>query len=966
MVFSRILTTALGAAGLLALGAPATADAATNNPTVIHASRHDVSAPMRDIIRNMPPQSPLGTEEEPFLIPNILLKPVNRPSALVPDYSHVQRHPSRTPAPGVDLSFETISSTTSGCGCLPPDTNGDVSENEYIQWVNSSWQIFDKTTGDPNPLTPAPTPGNSFFVGFGGKCETTNSGDPIALWDPRAQRWVMSQFVTSAPYAQCVAVSATSDPLGTYYRYEFDWPNFGDYPKMAVWTDDSGSQDAYLLTTHEFTGGGSFLGASMIAMERDKMLTGDPSASMVRFGGFDAYGIEPINLTGTLNAPANACPAYVHFDVNTSDYLFWDLCVDWTNTANTTISSDPTRVAGVPFSPYYDEVPQQGTANGLDPFGTHIMYRANARAFPADAPTLISLVVNHVVHGPDQQAAIDWVHFNLDNHGLIPTQPAPLDKQIVDQGVFAPDTENRWMGGIAIDGSGNIGVGYSKSSLDMHPQIEVTGRTLDDPNGTLRDEQNCVDGIANGSQTSSSDRWGDYSAMSVDPSDQCTFYYTNEYYPTTASSRWHTRVCTFKFDTCGDPNYALVAESPKRIEMCGTTASDPTYSLRVGVLNGFNGDVTLTGTNIPAGSTAQFTPADFTAPGSSTLTLVGGAALPSGEYSFGVDAASGSLTRSIALELGVSAASPDGLTLISPVDAASGIKITPLLTWGGQAPTDRLFGDGFDGTPLPPPPPTNALSYTVQVATDNAFTNIVATATVTTPSWKVSAPLASNTQYFWRVIPHNYCGDGPTSSTFSFTTGVPGECPAGSTLTPVYSDDFESGVNGWTTDGSGATTWAQMAAPSGTGLSTMVWGIPDNTTTSDNGLVSPAITLPTGTQALMLSFDTYHHFEDNGPDSCWDNGTMEIMGSSGAFSYIDGSRLFTDPYDGIVAGGEANAGSAGWCHAPADVPIHSIVDLDGFDGQSVQLRWRAVSDSNTAASAPNGMYIDNVTVQACE
>ena len=85
----------------------------------------------------------------------------------------------------------------------------------------------------------------------------------------------------------------------------------------------------------------------------------------------------------------------------------------------------------------------------------------------------------------------------------------------------------------------------------------------------------------------------------------------------------------------------------------------------------------------------------------------------------------------------------------------------------------------------------------------------------------------------------------------------------------------------------------------------------------------------TGTQALMLSFDTYHHFEDNGPDSCWDNGTMEIMGSSGAFSYIDGSRLFTDPYDGIVAGGEANAGSAGWCHAPADVPIHSIVDLDG-------------------------------------
>ena len=962
MALPRLLSAAFAVASLGLIG---TASAGTltpdRHPTVIHASRHDKSAPMRDIVRNMPPSRPLGTEEEPYAIPNYILKP-GPILGKTPSLATMQRSPLGTPAPDVDLTWDGVSAASSGCGCLPPDTNGDVSDQHYIQWVNTRWAIYDKTDGS---VVQGPMDGNSFFVGFGGQCENSNPGDPIALWDPRAQRWVMSQFATNPPYAQCVAVSATSDPMGEYYRYEFDWTNFGDYPKMAVWTDESGSQDAYLLTTHEFAGQ-NFAGAAFIAMERDKMLTGDPDAAMVHFGGFDAYGVEPINLVGTLDAPANSCAGFVHYDANTSsDYLFWDMCIDWTAPANTSVS-DPTSVAGTPFVPYSDEVPMQGSSAGLDSFGTHIMYRANARAFPADAPTRISLVINHVVQGDVQQGGINWLHFNLDDHGQTFTTPTPLDKTLVEEGTYAPDAENRWMGGIAIDGSGNIGVGYSKSSLDMHPQIEVTGRTLDDPNSTLRDEQNCVDGIANGSQTSSSDRWGDYSAMSVDPSDQCTFYYTNEYYPTTASSRWHTRVCTFKFDTCGDPNYALVAESPKRIEMCGTTASDPTYSLRVGVLNGFNGDVTLTGTNIPAGSTAQFTPADFTAPGSSTLTLVGGAALPSGEYSFGVDAASGSLTRSIALELGVSAASPDGLTLISPVDAASGIKITPLLTWGGQAPTDRLFGDGFDGTPLPPPPPTNALSYTVQVATDNAFTNIVATATVTTPSWKVSAPLASNTQYFWRVIPHNYCGDGPTSSTFSFTTGVPGECPAGSTLTPVYSDDFESGVNGWTTDGSGATTWAQMAAPSGTGLSTMVWGIPDNTTTSDNGLVSPAITLPTGTQALMLSFDTYHHFEDNGPDSCWDNGTMEIMGSSGAFSYIDGSRLFTDPYDGIVAGGEANAGSAGWCHAPADVPIHSIVDLDGFDGQSVQLRWRAVSDSNTAASAPNGMYIDNVTVQACE
>src|SRR5690606_30687123 len=142
-------------------------------------------------------------------------------SKFVPDYSGIQRHSINTPAPAVSGSFDGISSTTSGCGCLPPDTNGDVSDQHYIQWVNSSWQAFNKTTGVADPLTPSPKPGSSFFTGFGGKCETTNSGDPIALWDPRAQRWVMSQFVTTSPFAQCVAVSTTSDPFGTYNRYEF-------------------------------------------------------------------------------------------------------------------------------------------------------------------------------------------------------------------------------------------------------------------------------------------------------------------------------------------------------------------------------------------------------------------------------------------------------------------------------------------------------------------------------------------------------------------------------------------------------------------------------------------------------------------------------------------------------------------------------------------------------------------------
>ena len=957
MFLSRFHLAALGAVAFLACGAAA--NAADQTPTVIHATRHDVSAPMRDIIRTMPPQAPMGTEEEPFLIPNILLKPSLPRVLREPAYPGIQRMPTGVPGPTVDLSFDGINQATSGCGCLPPDTNGDVSDQHYIQWVNSSWAVYDKLTGTQ---VQGATPGNSFFVGFGGKCETTNAGDPLALWDPQAQRWVMSQFVTSAPYAQCVAVSTSADPLGTYNRYEFNWPFFGDYPKMGVWTDESGKQDAYLLITHEFGGGSAFQGAALIAMERDKMLAGEADAAMVRFGGFDAYGVEPFNLIGNVPAPNGSCPGYVHFDANTSSYLFWDMCLDWTNPGSTVVSP-VTAVQGTSFSPFFDSVAQQGTANGLDSFGTHIMYRANVRAFPEDAPYRMSLVVNHTVQGDTQQAGINWVHLALKSSNVaggdrvfadyfdgvaVPPLPVPaaaLDKVIVDQGTFAPDATNRWMGGIAMDGSGNIGVGYSQSDSAMHPQIQVTGRTLDDARGTLRDEQNCTDGVANGSQTSSSGRWGDYSSMSVDPVDQCTFYFTSEYYATTASSAWRTRVCSFKFDGCGDPDFALVSDTPQRIEMCGATNSqDPSWNLRAGVLNGFSGPVTLTATGVPAGAVPNFSANPLQAPGNSTLTLAGGAALGSGEYSLEVDATSGSLTRSVALEFGISEAAPAVPVLVAPANGATGVKVHPTLSW--------------DAVP-------GALSYTVEVASDAGFANIVASATVDTATWAVDTVLDSETPYFWRVTPHNYCGDGPVSSTFGFTTGVPGECPTGTTASTVFLDDFQAGVNGWTADGTGAAGWTQMAAPAGTGLTTTVWGVPNNATTSDRGLASPAIALPAGVQATILSFDTYHSFEIDGA-GCWDNGTMQLKVGAGAFSYLDNSRLFTDPYDGIVSPGEANAGDNGWCHAPSSVPIHSIVDLDGFEGQSVQLRWRAVTDSNTTAPSPNGMYIDNVKVEVCQ
>ena len=493
------------------------------------------------------------------------------------------------------------------------------------------------------------------------------------------------------------------------------------------------------------------------------------------------------------------------------------------------------------------------------------------------------------------------------------------------------------------------------------------GRKPSDPDGTLLDEQNCTAGLAGGSQTSSSNRWGDYSEMSVDPTDQCSFYFTTEYYPTTALGGWHTRVCSFKFAGCGDPDFGFIAETPKRVEICSASATvDPSWGLRSGALNGFTGNLTLVGSNLPASTSASFSANPIATPGQSTVTLTNGANAPTGEYSFsvvGTDA--NTLSRSLTLELGVSSTSARQPKLRIPVNAATNAKVHPLLVWGN----DRIFEDGFDASPLPPLGGSDALSYTVEVATDLAFTNIVASDTVTTTSWTVGELLDANTTYYWRVIPHNYCADGATSATFSFTTGTPGTCPAGTTRSTVYQDDFQNGINGWVIGGTGAggtQPWSQAIPPVATGMTTTAWKIKDNTADSDRTLNSPAIAIPGSAAAVFLSYDIFHNMEDGGADACYDNGTLAVaVDGSGAYTYAGPERMLTDPYTGTALPTTARSGKLVWCH-PSGAPAHSIVDLDSYAGHNVNIQFRALSDSGAAAPAPNGIYIDNFKIEVCQ
>jgi hypothetical protein len=943
---------------LLAVALAGATAASAAAPDVRQSVRNDTSRPLREIMAALPTPVPASTES-PREIPNIFPKDQQR-SLTMPEVEvlralRVQDAPSGTPAPPITFSFDGLSLANGGGG-IPPDTNGDVSPTTYIQWINTSWATIDKVTGARS----APVAGSSFWAGFGGPCEANNDGDPIALWDDRAQRWVMSQFVANDPGQQCFAISTTSDPLGSYHRYQFDFADFGDYPHIGVWTD-GGGQSAYLLTTHEFNlSPQQFLGAAAIAVERDKMLAGQPAA-IVRFGGIDAFGISSAHLEGQVVAPAGACPLFVHFDFDTSEYLFWDLCLNWAAPATSTFSTNPTRIAPAqPFVPRFTDVEQLGSTSPLDSFGTHIMYRATARAFPEGAPARLTMVVNHTVLGPTEQGAIKWAQFNFNPgapafpagtifaDGFEPggAPPAVLAKSLFDEGTFTPDANSRWMGGIAIDRSGNIGLGYSVSSPTISPQLRTTGRTLGDAAGTMRDEQTCTPATT-GSQLSTSGRWGDYASMSIDPVDECTFWFTSEYYPTTATSSWFTRVCKFKFDECGVPTFALVNDTPRRVEICGTpTPAAPTFGLRLGVYDGFSTPTTLAVTGLPGGANPSFSPATVTPPGTSVLTLAGAPTLASGEYAGTVTATAGPLVRTLPIQLGVSSTLAGTPTLSAPADGATGTKLRPTLSWAAVP---------------------GAIRYRVEVSTSNTFATLVASDTVTTTSWVVNATLTASTQYFWRVRADNYCGTGTFSAVRNFTTGVPGTCPSGTTLTSVFTDDFQGGVNGWTTDGTGGTAWSQQIPPAGTGLTTTSWRVPNNAVTSDRGLISPAIAIPAGAATAFVSFDAHYSFETDTAPGCWDGAAIEAkQASATTFTYLGPAAIFTNGYNGVILAGAPLAGREVWCRPPSPAPARSIVDLDSFIGQSVQLRFRATSDSNTVGPAPNGMSIDNLRVDVCQ
>lgn len=981
MKYSQLTKLGMAITALVCAGAAnAAIEERSGGIKVYESLRADKSPPLTELIRIVQErraQNPDDVKPADYVYPNITELP-NGPvvmdrTLIEGDAPLRQTQQFGNPqAPAVDQSFDGIGQDDAPGGGLPPDTNGDIGPDHYIMYINTDWQIYDKDTGQP---TTGVMEGNTFWAGFGGVCETSNSGDPIVIYDKLADRWMFSQFTGSATNRQCFAVSTTSDPMGPYNRYEFDFsPEFNDYPHLSVWTDASGARSGYYLTTHDFLSAGgnfNFQQASFSVVERDAMISGAATARIVRFtdtgfAGASSFGALSAHLESTELPPAGMCAPFVHNRADLDGYLVWDFCVDWNDTANSTLSSPVLIPAGVDLDNNVSRVPQPAPApagSELDEFSGNTMYRASARAYPAASGLPVELVLNHVTNAGDGVGGVRWVHLALPDGdelfagGFETSEPLPAGQErILNQGVYSPDDDFRWMASISLDQSGNLGVGYSVASDSTFPSVRYTGRKPSDTPNTLRDEQSCV--VGGGVQqfvdnTGRAGRWGDYASMSIDPDDQCTFWLASEYYAVTGTASWDNRICSFRFDDCGDPTFIARSNFDTEIQACALNTS-PRSNVELFSLGGFNETINLVAGGLPAGVSVNFDSSSINSlPGSTGFSLEGLAAFGDGDFNFVVNANGTTQNSSVAFNVNVSAGIPAAPVLTGPADNSEA-SVRPTLTWNAVV---------------------GAQEYRVEVASDAAFNNIVEEALVEGTSFTVSNTLAEGARFYWRVTAMNNCGPGAVSAENDFTTIAPGQCPAGTSPNVVYSEDMENGAPGWTMPadpfGSG-NTWTLSDVRQNSGQ--MSFMATDVDSSSDQYLVSPSISVPSiAQQPITLSFWNFQNLEANtgaGLDACWDAGLLEVSTDGGnTWIQVPDSSLLTDPYNGPVTINNASpiSGLPAWCAddinaASGDQEVVSIVDMSAYAGQNVQLRFRLGTDG---AAADEGWYIDDVEVQGC-
>ena len=559
----------------------------------------------------------------------------------------------------------------------PPDTNLAVGTTQIIQWVNTSFAIFDKSG---NKIA-GPLAGNTLWstltTGPGAGCSNHNDGDPIVKWDTAADRWVMMQFVVSngSNFLQCVAVSQTADATGAWNVYAFPYTSFPDYPKAAVWPD------AYYVTFNMFNAAGtSFLGSQVCAYDRAAMLAGT-AATQVCVQLSSAYGgVLPADPDGA-SAVAAGAPAYLlTYDNNLAQLDLWRFHPNFGGTAS--IDAAPIALPIAAFTPAAS-VPQLGSTLSLDSLSDRPMYRLAYRLRNG----IESLFVTHAVAtGASGQSAVRW--YEVQSPATTPV--------LAQQGTFAPDTSLwRWMSTGAIDGAGNMAIGYSTSSSAAYPSLAVAARLATDPPNTMGSETVAIAGT--GSETRSGTaytRWGDYASMVVDPVDDSTMWFTSLYQKTSGQFAWSTWIHAFRIGMA-IPTPALAA-SPTSLSfgaVAGQAAQSVTLSSNGTAAVTIN-SIALTGTNTGFSQThtCGTLPATLAPAATCTvaITFAGSTTLVTDKLAITTDAAT---SPSIALSGGAAPAltlTPTSLTFATQNAGTTSSAKTVTVKNAGTAPMSSI------------------------------------------------------------------------------------------------------------------------------------------------------------------------------------------------------------------------------------------------------------------------------------
>jgi len=459
----------------------------------------------------------------------------------------------------------------------PPDPVGDVGPNHYVEMINLVFGVYSKTgTRLLGPLALG-----DLWAGFPIEDCTDESGDPIVLYDQTTDRWLLTQFTTrglnpatpTLPFYNCVAVSQTGDPTGAYYRYAFiTQPDpdggyfFPDYPKYGVW------RDSYIMTSRDI-GFDDGYGISVYGLEKNKMVNGEPNARAVQFFlnsdvvpiNLIGDGLLPPDLDGNTKAKADAPAPIVGTQDDGGPYgatfdalNIWDLDIKWRSAPIASLVLK-TQLPVAPFDSIFpcgvvpgseppsarDCLPQPGITDGSQ-YLDILSYRQRPmwRLAYRNKGAYESMVTNQSVEALPGVAGVRW--YELRRTGST--------YSVFQQGTYAPnDGVHRWMGSIAADKNGNMALGYSVvNGTTVYPGIRYTGRLAGDPSGQMTlGEGVIVNGL--GAQTNTNSRWGDYTSMNVDPVDDCTFWYVNEYYTMTEpppDRNWQTRIASFKLPGC--------------------------------------------------------------------------------------------------------------------------------------------------------------------------------------------------------------------------------------------------------------------------------------------------------------------------------------------------------------------------------------------------------------------------------